>query len=781
MIARVEQVDTVRYGQIRSAHTNQPSNVATTYPTNSGVTTTTTAVVHTFPISPLPNPVLQKQRMRVRTDSQESDRSVRALVSDCGTDVDDWSDASTTSSHILKPKVTPISLQTSEPYSRRDIAPKSSPTPSNRSHRKSVSFDLGDSDNPANEFAPRSSSMERLLNDNYEVPLAESINKPHLRKGILRSPSPMLSSPLDRPPQTPTPNLPSGRRDIVYVDREIERDNPFRREFFNEDDEPTQNIYEEIGFNREPKECADNENDRLYRNVMMAPPKKVGNTSSIQSSADSYRYHSNEALLDANVKKIPIKWPFTKSTGDLSVRPKEGPPLPPKPKVKTAEIVYNQGLKTLRQEMEIGDLVELEHNPVTNTVSAVPKPPKVFDFNADTPLPPIPQSPSKVKIKSRPNESPPPPPVNLATLPSRNKMHRIEADPSIIGIVPNTKLCGLTSPRPVGLRPENSPDNILVSESTHRDILIHENQVRNNLMSEGNESPKINVPVRHAPPPPVPVKSPSTPSQVLPPPQILPVQYSHLPMPQHPGYFHAPPYSTNTSSPQTSFNYVPSQAASAAASLMLSPPPPPPLANYLVSSDPNATNPFAFPSHAYQPHFTSAPAPPLPLVPSGAHFQSHYSNLAASQPSLNWSYFQQQQHHHQQQQQHHQNNQLQYEYEQQQQQQQLHHQYNPMPHRSLIQHQHSHSLANLASPTNSSLASSVFSVNSSFSSSSTQQQQQQQQSFVPTGYRLDENVYDVPCRDEDLSSDDNCNPPRTGVRSSSLARSSSMIGKETVV
>lgn len=726
-----------------------------------------------------PSPAIDEERLRRRTESQESDPLDNPLTSECGTDIDEWSDTSN-SSQRPKSKIIRIGNQTGEPYSRRDITPKSSPTPSTRSHRKSVSFDLGDSDNPINDIAPRASSMERLLNDNYEVPVAESMHKPHLRKGILRSPSPMSTSTLDRPPLTPTPTLPvgAGRRDTGFVDNEIERDNPFRREFFNEADEPSQNIYEEIGFNKDPNECPDNENDRIYRNVLSSKSKARHDTSeSVHSSADAYRYHSNEALLDANVKKIPIKWPATKSTGDLSIRPKEGPPLPPKPKVKTAEIIYNQGLKTLQQEMQIGDLVELEHNPLTNTVSPVSKTIKSLDFNADTPLPAIPQSPIKIVTKSRPNESPPPPPVNMATLPSRHKMHRIDADPSIVGIAP--PVCGLTTPRPVALRAENSPDNILVSESTHREMLIHENQVRNHLISDGNVSPKVNIPVRHAPPPPLPHKAPTTPSHGLPPPQIVPVQFSHLPMPQHAGFFHASPFpTTNTSTAQGTFNYTPSAAA--AANLMLSPPPPPLMPNYLVSSDPNAVNPFAFPSHAYQPHYTtSPPPPPLPPLPNNAHhFQSHYSNLAASQPALNWSYYQQQ--HQQQQHQQHQHNQIQYEYEHQQ--QQLRHQYHPLPHRSMMLQ--SHSMANLASPPNSSLASSVFSVNS-FSSSSTNQQQQHQQTFVPAGYRLDENVYDVPCRDRDddeMSNGDGGNAaPQTGVRSSSLTRSSSIVGKETVV
>lgn len=713
--------------------------------------------------------------VRHRTDSQDSEASLKPTIVDCGTDIDDWSDASASSQAKT---IADVGIQAGEPYSRRDVdksaksSPprngRSSPTPSASSYRKSVSFDLGDSDSNNTVASHRSTSQEVFANDNYEIPVPDNqqqpTHKPYQRKGILRSPSPMSSSTLDRPPVAPTPIQPGGvRREKVLSDDEIERENPFRREFFNEDDEPTQNIYEEIGFDKEPpvKECSDSETDRVYRNIILSRPKSNCGTetsSVFQSSADNYRYHSNEHLLDAEVKKIPIKWPVHKSTGDLSARPKEGPPLPPKPKVKTAPIIYNHGLKTFQQEMQRGDLVELEHNPVTNTVSAVPKTLEPLEFNLDTPLPPIPQSPSKRPTTTRPNESPPPPPVNLATMPSRNKIHRIDADPNIVTIVP-TKICELPTPLAVLNRHENSAENILVSEATHRELLLHENQLRNTLITDGvipqpadcESSAKVSVPVRHAPPPPVPNKVPSIP-RAQPAPQILPVQYSHLPMPQHPGYFHAPTFSS-TSPPgvPTSFGIIPTPAA-AAASLML--PTPSSSANYLVSSDPNAAHPFAFPSHAFQhTHYTAQ----TPMQPSPNQFQSNYSNLATSAPALNWTaqnYYQQQ---------------LQFEYEQHQQ-QHLMHQFQHPTHRAYLPQ--SFSTASLLSPPHSSLSSSVMSVNS-FSSTN-------HRAFSASNCQSDGNLYDVPCHGHEERSNVSVSSDES-VRDSRLSRSGSVVGKETVV
>lgn len=678
------------------------------------------------------------------SDSQESELAV-------GTDLDDFSDASSSSRQFTatKPSATII---TAEPYTRRDteirkvhaevIAPQKvisankektdrpgSPTPSNSSHRKSVSFDLGDpefrtiylEDDQQIVTIKKSISHERLLNDNYEIPV-ETVK--HQKKGILRSPSPMSnSSTLDRTPLVPPAPLPNtSRREKVLSDVEIERENPFRKEFFAEEEEekeehsPDQNIYEEIDFTRARfKDSSDSEGyesgrisgpARESRFNRDRPRSTYDSDNSVMSPIEEHtssRYYSNEHLLEESEKRIPIKWPVHKSTGDLLDRSRIRPPLPPKPPAKLpvslnyANVAYKDAQNN-SQSIELVEVIERE----TPTVSeATPRPEsKQFEFDAYAPLPPLPSlPPQSPRIKTfkrhpsmeRPTESPPPPPVNMATLPSRNKMHRIDADPTIIGIVP-TKFDILPTARRVEFVHENSPDNILVTETTHRDIMLHENELRNSIresQSVAAPSSKLNVPVRQAPPPPPPahrqqsasstpmtpqnVQSPMfMPSQIFPQSQILPVQFSHLPIPQQAGYFHSfqpplPPPPTAQPITTTTIHHHHGGGYSVGGTGHLSPMP-----NYMVSdanmlgshylhqqhqhhqhqqqsaqtslhhqnmTDGQVGHPSMMPYHSKQ---SSPPPPPLPPLSSGHPL---YINVS---PENNWhNYYTQQQHHQQ--------------------------------------------------------------------------------------------------------------------------------------
>lgn len=541
------------------------------------------------------------------SDSQESELAA-------GTDFDDFSDASTSSRQFTVKKPS-TNIITAEPYTRRDTEnrkvhaevialPKvisagkekadrsGSPTPSNSSHRKSVSFDLGDPefrtiyiDDPQIVTIKKSISHERLLNDNYEIPV-ETVK--HQKKGILRSPSPMSNnSTLDRPPIVPPAPLPvnTARREKILPDGEIERENPFRKEFFAEEEEdhsPDQNIYEEIDFTRAKfKDSSDSEGyesgrisgpGRESRFLNRERPKSTYDSdNSVMSPIEEHtsnRYYSNEHLLEEPEKRIPIKWPVHKSTGDLLDRSNIRPPLPPKPPAKLPDAlsyanVSYKDVQSTSQSIELVEVIERE-TPIVSETTPRPES-KKFEFDAYAPLPPLPSlPPPSPRIKTfkrhpsteRPTESPPPPPVNMATLPSRNKVHRFDADPTIIGIVP-TKFHILPTARHVEFVHENSPENILVTETTHREIMLHENDLRNSIresQSIAAPSSKLNVPVRQAPPPPPPAhrqqSTPSTPmtpqhvqspmfmpSQIFPQSQILPVQFSHLPMPQQTGYF----------------------------------------------------------------------------------------------------------------------------------------------------------------------------------------------------------------------------------------------------
>lgn len=681
------------------------------------------------------------------SDSQESELAV-------GTDLDDFSDASA-SNRQFTAKNPANTIMTAEPYTRRDtdirkvqaeaIAPpkvvsankekadrSGSPTPSNSSHRKSVSFDLGDpefrtiylEDDQQIVTIKKSISHERLLNDNYEIPV-ETVK--HQKKGILRSPSPMSnSSTLDRPPLIPPAPLPTNttRREKIQPDNEIERENPFRKEFFAEEEEdkqehsPDQNIYEEIDFTRAKfKDSSDSEGYESGRISGPGRESRFLNRDRARSTYDSdnsvmspieehtnSRYYSNEHLIEEPEKRIPIKWPVYKSTGDLLDHSRVRPPLPPKPPSKLpvtlsyANVSYKD-VSNSNQSIELVEVIERKI-PTTETTSR-PESNK-FEFDAYAPLPPLPSlPPQSPRIKTfkrhpsteRPTESPPPPPVNLATLPSRNKMHRIDADPTIIGIVP-TKFDILPTARRVEFVHENSPENILVTETTHREIMLHENKLRNSIresQSVAAPSSKLNVPVRQAPPPPPPAhrqqSTPSTPmtpqhvqspmfmpSQIFPQSQILPVQFSHLPMPQQAGYFQTfqpplpPPPPTAQPITTTTIHHHHGGGYSVGGTGHSSPMP-----NYMVSDANMLGSHYLHQQHQHHQHQQqcaptsqhhqvmtdgqvghpsmmpyynkqiSSPPPPLPPLSSGHPL---YVNVS---PENNWhNYYTQQQQHHQQ-------------------------------------------------------------------------------------------------------------------------------------
>lgn len=478
------------------------------------------------------------------------------------------------------------------------------------SHRKSVSFDLGEFEyTPAytatndDESVFQQSSdnvhIDTALNDGYEIPRCSppalpTIEKSH-KKGILRSSSPMSNtSTLDRL------SVSSYTRKDFPSEPEIHRENPFRKEFFTDDDRSGEyNIYEEIGASR-PKDDSSSDTDRNIEHKIRPKSfyENVVNSNQHAMKVDN-KFVSSDNLSSDSEQKIPIQRPIYKSTGSLfGNRPANKPPVPPRPpNVKHADVVYNEGLKTIQNEMEHGDLVEyMMHNAETNTITVLKADSNrtglhTYDFNDDLPLPPITSPPPQgirrnVSI-DRPKESPPPPPINLATMPSRNKLRSSELiDPSIIEIVP-AKYEVLPTPKRVQFVNENSLNNILVTEDTYRDIMLHENELRNALSQSHTES--RNIPIRQAPPPPPPthqsqqqqqqlqqqhaiIMPSSTPNissptgslqryqqtmmtpvlshnQIFPQSQIVPVQYSHLPVPQQPGIFHT------FQSPTSQINY----------------------------------------------------------------------------------------------------------------------------------------------------------------------------------------------------------------------------------
>lgn len=360
-------------------------------------------------------------------------------------------------------------------------------------HRKSVSFDLSDNEYIpvlSNEPEPSDNVGELFLrqfseesahedNDGYEIPfkypLGPRTRQPKQVKSILRSPSPNSSaksvtttlSSLDRPLRTTrieTTNIPSVTAVIVHTTNdEIERENPFRKEFLER--RPNENIYEELDFEVQTTQKPSQPSE--FQPFKKQRPKSAYTADDTREYTEllSKACQSNENLSGEIVEsKLLVSQPVNKSTGNLvTERPKQKPPLPPKPStsiksppsvVKHANIMRNEALKAFQEEMLHGDLYEFVHDVETNKIikikqqsSSIPIAKLKADentsnerdietrlttFNPSNPLPPIPKSNQNIPPYSkvmkrgtsveRPSESPPPPPINLSTLPNVDKL-----------------------------------------------------------------------------------------------------------------------------------------------------------------------------------------------------------------------------------------------------------------------------------------------------------------------------------------------------------------------
>lgn len=538
-----------------------------------------------------------------------------------------------------------------------------------QTHRKSVSFDLSDNEYiPV--FAPESEPSDNITelflsqfsrensqedNDGYEVPIkypSGPRSKPKQQvKSILRSPSPNSKAPttpssLDRPLRTAyiTPPSSTTKATVHTVthssDDEIERENPFRKEFLGP--RANENIYEELDF-----ECQTNKNvDIIIATDSKAKPtdtkpdsnstKKLRPKSaySFGEMAENSRiltktHQSNDTLNETKPESAALSQSMSRSTGLISDRPKQKPPLPPKPPkpspsvIKHADLKQNEALKAFQEEMLRGDLYEFVHDAQTNQITKIkqnsthipdaltqpdavstivhevkPSPvedkstesPRINTFNPSSPLPPIPKPnvPPYSKVYKRgtsierPTVSPPPPPVNMSTLPSLDKIKPIHfTDSPIVEILASSR--DDIHKYHFEVYQENASEYSLVTEETHREILLQENELRNAMQQEQtvSETTSSRIPVRKAPLPPnqhnqhhhqpkntsissnVCQESSAT-TQSFPVTQILPVQYSHLPTPQQPDYFLTfPP-------PQTSCNVIPMPQPGAFSTFMVS-------------------------------------------------------------------------------------------------------------------------------------------------------------------------------------------------------------------
>ncbi|XP_043656597.1 protein lap4 isoform X5 [Drosophila teissieri] len=409
-------------------------------------------------------------------------------------------------------------------------------TPEYGGHRKSVSFDLsGDERSKSDYERSRSRTPDGYTRayDSEQDTRGSGRNRLP-RKGILRATSPCATLEKSEPivpavariRDVESPQLQRVSR-ATSPDRpgELDRENPFRHPA-SEDDEYTRIAKEVSKSPRSPRSTR----EQFF----------FGSSRSSEDLLEQCQSQSSGRSTPNTV--------ISKSTENLTgTRPKIPPPTAPKPQLKKANLVRNVALETFQaSDVGQGDFTVFEHDASTNTIHPV---------EAKVPV----RVSTKTK-PSRPRESPPPPPVNFATLP------KLPSTPTLREAEEESIYMEALPPTPSQLRPheflhENSPDNILVSPQEHREYLLRENELRNQLRAP------------YEPAPPVPIVgggySVTNPfldsfdtdidSLPLPPPPTPPAQHQHTrhlhepPFPQFPQF--APPLTANAStSPSCSSN-----------------------------------------------------------------------------------------------------------------------------------------------------------------------------------------------------------------------------------
>lgn len=439
-------------------------------------------------------------------------------------------------------------------------------------HRKSVSFDFSADERSRSDFSDNESSRGPI-------------------KSILRTPSPSSStnSTLERPKPERLPIVPTIAK-ITEVDSPVQslesQDSQDPMNYYLESTEESESDKVEIDELEYPptrlekfgelNERGEIQRENPFREAFLfkKPPDAYEEMAKIYSKnlkkLKREGSRSNEDLLSEEISHIPIRG-FCKSSDNLAViqKPKTAPPPPPpKPNknIHHANVVRNIALESFQNsDVGIGDFTIFEHNAKTNVIHQL----------SHVPLPPLPKSPKSPKSPKRPTESPPPPPINYSTMPSLYDLPL--PPPPIEMLTPSPTLSLSTTPIKQSNRQkqfvhENSPDNILVPEDVHRTILLQENEIRNAIKlhsttssessstktvisnSEGCHSINSNRKQSVNPNPfldtdDVFLESDTnslissnddhqqtnilSPTQIFPTPQILPVQYTNLPMPQN--------------------------------------------------------------------------------------------------------------------------------------------------------------------------------------------------------------------------------------------------------
>ncbi|XP_062539915.1 protein lap4 isoform X14 [Armigeres subalbatus] len=341
------------------------------------------------------------------------------------------------------------------PFGSEAPSPEKPPVPASRSvtpttgHRKSVSFDLDDP-----EWEHRKATVTNAERDAHIRQWKDANNNagPGQLKGILRSGSPTASS----------------RSRSTTPEEEEERELLARSRYARD------NANEETGSETEESETDEDEEEQDSEIERPNPFRK-----------EFLREDRN-----ANKSFLP--------------RPKSPPPRPPSqppPVLRKAEIVHNEGLKNMEEEWGQGNLMQYEHDARSNTIREVRS--------------------STQSLTSR----------SVERLPDYDKIELIAAK---FDVLPTKKRAEFVH--------ENFKENALVHEETHRQVLLEENRMRNEMLSRttnpfldsgyDQESQHSASPVPHSPM----HWSGSTGQlhpQLHPPVQVLPVHYTKLPTPQH--------------------------------------------------------------------------------------------------------------------------------------------------------------------------------------------------------------------------------------------------------
>lgn len=385
-------------------------------------------------------------------------------------------------------------------------------------HRKSVSFDLDEGKSKVTPVDIYSGYHGHTITTDYHSGNSDLENdvfsRPERRRGILRSPSPY--STLERENKTV----------VVMVDKEIERENPFRDEA--------------LGINVPKKDQQPQEPDK-NRPVSLYNHDYSWTFDRIQKNVEDVSKSSVD-VSKSEEQDFKNKIDAAKSMSELNRQKK--PILPPKPlNIKKANLVYNEGIEDINKKMAQGDFVEYEHDPRTNTIKEVPRP-----FSPERPLSPASHrsSVSRQKSVERPKERPPPPPpVIKKNVPPPDRFERVSAH-----------FDNLPLPKTPEWIHENSKTTVFVTEDEHREIMLNENELRRSIQSDlhlmGLMGPQVTSPTNPflnndssdnesflssiAPEfsPVSTLQRPVSPSQIFPPAERVPVHLKDLPKPQHP-------------------------------------------------------------------------------------------------------------------------------------------------------------------------------------------------------------------------------------------------------